>query len=134
MSALHLSKVAIACRDLESLARRLDSRREGEVVKIVTRMRPKRCAELVGGCIYWIVQHRLIGRQEILGFEDREDGRINILCDPTLQGVPPAPMRAHQGWRYLKDEDAPQPGANDDSGLAALPPRLYGKLVSLALL
>jgi hypothetical protein len=42
------------------------------------------------------------------------------------------PKRAHQGWRYLEDEDAPT-GDDDGTGLGALPPRLYGKLASLAL-
>ena len=43
------------------------------------------------------------------------------------------PRRAHQGWRYLKDADAPS-SEDDGSGLGALPPQLYGKLASLALL
>jgi len=42
------------------------------------------------------------------------------------------PKRAHQGWRYLEDQDAPT-GESDGTGLAELPPRLYGKLASLAL-
>ena len=42
------------------------------------------------------------------------------------------PKRAHQGWRYLEDKDAPSTD-EDWSGLAALPPQLYGKLASLAL-
>ena len=101
-------------------------------VRVATRMRPKRAPELVGGNLYWIVKHRLVAGIEILRFEDRPDGRIDIVCSADLVAVSPAPRRAHQGWRYLEDADAP--GTDDDgSGLGALPPRLYGRLASLAL-
>jgi hypothetical protein len=130
--SLHLTKVAFACRDLEALQQRIASREVGGEVRIATRMRPKRSPELVGGKLYWIVKHRLVAGQEILRFEDREDGRIDIVCRAELVTVSPRPRRAHQGWRYLEDADAP--GADDDgSGIGALPPRLYGKLASLAL-
>ena len=89
-------------------------------------------AELIGGNLYWIVKHRLIGGVEILRFEDRADGRIDIVCVAELQPVTPMPRRAHQGWRYLEDDDAPSTD-DDGSGLGQLPPRLYGKLASLAL-
>jgi hypothetical protein len=129
---LHLTKVAFACRDLDSLERRIANRAEGGEVRVATRMRPKRAAELIGGNLYWIVKHRLVAGVEILRFEDRQDGRIDIVCSAELIPVSPMPRRAHQGWRYLEDCDAP--GAEDDgSGLGALPPQLYGKLASLAL-
>ena len=95
-------------------------------------MRPRRAAELVGGNLYWIVKHRLVACNEILAIEDRSDGRIDIVCTRECTLVTPTHRRAHQGWRYLEDRDAP--GAGDDgTGLAALPPRLYGRLASLAL-
>ena len=132
MPKLHLTKVAFACRDLEALQRRIAARAVGGEVRIATRMRPKRAAELIGGNLYWIVKHRLVGCQQILRFDDREDGRIDIVCSADLVIVSPAPRRAHQGWRYLEDENAPSTD-DDGSGLGALPPRLYGKLASLAL-
>lgn len=95
-------------------------------------MRPKRATELVGGNLYWIVKHRLVAGIEILRFEDREDGRIDIVCSADLKALMPMPRRAHQGWRYLDDVDAPK-GEDDGSGLGQLPPQLYGKLASLAL-
>jgi hypothetical protein len=42
------------------------------------------------------------------------------------------PRRAHQGWRYLEEADAPS-AEDDGSGLGALPSRLYGRLAALAL-
>lgn len=132
MPKLHLTKVAFACRDLDSLRQRIANRAVDGEIRIATRMRPKRAAELVGGNLYWIVKHRLVAGLEILRFEDRVDGRIDIVCSAELISVSPMPRRAHQGWRYLEDADAP--GMDDDgSGIGALPPRLYGKLASLAL-
>jgi hypothetical protein len=130
--ALHLTKVAFACRDLEALQERVRRRADNGEVRIATRMRPKRAHELIGGNLYWIVRHTIIAGLEILRLEDRDDGRIDIVCSAELRTVPPMPRRAHQGWRYLEDADAP--GTDDDgSGLGALPPQLYGKLANLAL-
>lgn len=132
MPKLHLTKVAFACRDLDSLQQRIVSRAVGGEVRVATRMRPKRAAELIGGNLYWILKHRLVAGQEIFRLEDRVDGRIDIVCSADLVAVSPKPRRAHQGWRYLEGCDAP--GIDDDgTGLGALPPRLYGKLASLAL-
>jgi hypothetical protein len=129
---LHLTKVAFACRDLEMLQQRIAGRAASGEVRIATRMRPKRASELVGGSLHWIVKHRLVACQEILRFEDREDGRIDIVCSAELVTVSPKPRRAHQGWRYLEHADAPS-GGEDGSGLGALPPQLYGRLAALAL-
>ena len=104
----------------------------GGEIRIATRMRPRRAEELIGGNLYWIVRHTMIAGLPILRFEDRDDGRIDIVCAAELITVAPTPRRAHQGWRYLEDEDAPS--TNDDgSGLAELPPQLYGRLAALAL-
>ena len=132
MPKLHLTKVAFACRDVDSLKQRIANRAVGGEIRVATRMRPKRAAELIGGNLYWIVKHRLVAGNEILRFEDRADGRMDIVCSAELIAVSPVPRRAHQGWRYLEDADAP--GTEDDgTGLGALPSRLYGKLASLAL-
>jgi hypothetical protein len=132
MPALHLTKVAVGCRTLEALEKRVAARSHNGEVRVVTRMRPKRMDELIGGSLYWIVKHRLVALQEILRFEDRKDGRIDIVVSASLEMIPPVPKRAHQGWRYLSDNDAPD-GDADDSGLSELPPLLYVKLAALAL-
>jgi hypothetical protein len=129
---LHLTKVAFACRDLAMLQQRIAGRAIGGEVRVVTRMRPKRAAELIGGSLHWIVKHRLIACQEILRLEDRDDGRIDIVCSAELVTLSPLPRRAHQGWRYLEEADAPAAG-DEGSGLGALPPKLYGRLAALAL-
>ena len=133
MPSLHLTKVAFACRDLDMLQQRVGSRAIDGEMRVATRMRPKRAPELIGGSLDWIVKHRLVACQQILRFDDREDGRIDIVCSAELVGVPPRPRRAHQGWRYLEDADAPHAGDEDGSGLGELPPQLYGRLAALAL-
>lgn len=132
MPKLHLTKVAFACRDVEMLQQRITGRAEFGEVRIATRMRPKRAPELIGGSLHWIVKHRLVAAQEIIRFDDRDDGRIDIVCSAELIAVSPKPRRAHQGWRYLEDADAPS-CEDDGSGLGMLPPRLYGRLAALAL-
>jgi hypothetical protein len=130
---VHLTKVAFACRDLQALKERVVRRAAAGEIRIATRMRPKRADELIGGNLYWIVRHTIIAAIQILRFEDREDGRVDIVCSAELKTVSPMPRRAHQGWRYLEEADAPS-SDDDGSGLGELPPQLYGRLAALALL
>jgi hypothetical protein len=132
VSGLHLTKVALGCRDLPALQSRIAGRVDGGVVRVATRFRPKRAEELIGGSLFWIVRHRLVACQPILRFDDREDGRVDIVCGPELTVVAPRYLRAHQGWRYL-DEDAAPGDEDDGSGLGSLPPVLLGRLTALAL-
>jgi hypothetical protein len=131
MPSLHITKVAFGCRDLDALRARVAGRAVDGEVRVATRMRPKRADELIGGNLYWIVKHRIIGGQEILRFADRDDGRIDIVCSDKLQFVGPIPRRAHQGWRYFEADAATS--RDDESGVGELPPQLYGKLTALAL-
>ena len=131
---LHLTKVAFGCRTIEALEKRIGARvRDGEV-RIATRMRPKRADELIGGSLFWIVKHRLVAFQRILRFDDRSDGRIDIICSAELVLIPPSPKRAHQGWRYLASADAPPDLDGEDDGIMSLPPILAEQLAILALI
>jgi hypothetical protein len=133
-SPLHLSKVAVGCASYEALRKRIESRAGDGVVAITTRFRPKRADELVGGSIYWIVKHRIIARQTILGFADGEDRRTLIRLDARLVPVRAYPKRAHQGWRYLEAADVPQDFDSGDADIGALPAALVGELSALALI
>ena len=78
----------------------------------ITRMWPKREAELVsGGSIYWVFKGMLLARQRILRLEELvgEDGirRCALILDRELVRTKPVPRRAFQGWRYLPGEEAP---------------------------
>ena len=121
----------MGCASLDALQNRIARRvTVDDVVRVPTRMRPKRMEELVGGSLHWIVKHRIIGCNRILAFEDRDDGRINIVCSGELEAITPMPRRAHQGWRYLEMDLSE---SADESGVGDLPPQLYGKLSALAL-
>jgi hypothetical protein len=129
---LHLTKVAYGCATLDAVHKRVARWSSGGELRVPTRMRPKRASECIGGYLHYIVKHRIIARIEILRFEERKDGRIDIVCSDQVEVVSPMPRRAHQGWRYLEADDAPT-ADGDGSGIGELPPRLYGKLASLAL-
>lgn len=133
--SLHLSKVAFSCASLETLRRRLESRIRDGVVPVVTRFRPKRSDELVGGSLYWIVKQRIAARQEILGFDTRKSDRKTIIrLKPELVTVRALAKRGHQGWRYLEAADAPPDLGEGEDGVEELPPDLAGKLTILALI
>ncbi|HEY0412911.1 MAG TPA: DUF1489 domain-containing protein [Allosphingosinicella sp.] len=135
MPLLNISKVAVGCASLDALRKRQQSRLSEGVVPLVTRFRPKRAAELIGGSVYWIVKHRISARQTILGFGEREEDRKTIIrLSPELVPVRAVPRRAHQGWRYLAAGDAPPDLKDQEGGLAALPSDLAVKLAVLALI
>lgn len=130
-----MSKVAFSCASIETLKRRLEARVRDGVVPVVTRFRPKREDELVGGSLYWIVKQRIAARQTILGFDFRKSDRKTIIrLDPELVPVRATAKRGHQGWRYLSPADAPPDLGDGADGLDLLPPDLAGKLAVLALI
>lgn len=133
MPALHMTRVAVGCADYPALEARIANYAAGGEIRFATRFRPKRAAELVGGKLHFIVKHTLVARVEILRFEDRSDGRVDIVCVADLERVHPKPKRAHQGWRYLADADAPK-GFNDEGGVGELPPELYRELAQISLI
>jgi hypothetical protein len=131
---LHLTKVAFACDSVDFLRSRLEARAAAGGVALTTRYLPKRHAEIDGGSLFWILKHQLIGRSPILGFGEAEGGRTAILLEPKLVLVQARPKRAHQGWRYLEDSDAPRDLGDLEGGADALPPALMGELAGLGLL
>lgn len=128
---LHITKVAYGCDSVEFLKERLALRAAHGPSFLTTRYLPKRHGEIVGGSLFWIIKHQLIGRSPIIRFGEALDGRVAIHLEPRLILVQPRPKRAHQGWRYLAGADAPADLGEGD--LAALPPDLAGKLAELGL-
>ena len=133
---LHITKVAVGCADLDTLAARLASRAADGESFVTTRFRPKRADEVIGGSLFWIIKHRLLARSPILGFADDPDGRrVRIRVAEGLVPVRAFPKRAHQGWRYLLGHEAPPDLADGAAeGLDTLPPSLIVELEALALL
>jgi len=128
---LHMTKISFRARTPEALRNWLESH-ESEA-KLTTRYLPKRHDEMKGGSLYWIMEHALIGRSPIIGFSQRDDGRWTIRLEPRLIAVQTIPRRAHQGWRYLDEKDAPPDLELLDGESDVLPPKLVGELAKLGL-
>ncbi|AMU92176.1 DUF1489 family protein [Sphingopyxis macrogoltabida] len=133
MSRLHMTRVAVGCADYPALQARIANYAQDGEIRFTTRFKPKRADELIGGKLHFIVKHTLVARVAILRFEDRSDGRVDIVCVAELERIHPQPKRAHQGWRYLADSDAPK-GVDAGDGLSDLPPELYRELAELSLI
>lgn len=130
---LHMTKIAFRSESVETLRAWLESHEAAGQALMTTRYLPKRHAEMIGGSLYWIHSGQIVGRSPILGFAEREDGRHWIRLAPTLIPVVPRPKRAHQGWRYLTDEDAPRDLGGDLAG-EPLPGAVAAELGRLGLL
>jgi hypothetical protein len=127
---LHMTKIAFGAKSYADLAGWYEARSR---IALTTRYCPKRHEELVGGSLYWILNHQLVARSRILGFSETSDGRWNIELEPKLIRVHPRPKRAHQGWRYLKGEPPRDLAEGEDIG-DTLPGKLAAKLEKLALI
>ena len=94
----------------------------------VTRMWPKREAEVTGGSLYWVVKGSILCRQRILALEPRDWGdginRCALVLDAEVIRTAPAPRRPFQGWRYLDPADSPPDLARAKQGEDILPPGL----------
>jgi hypothetical protein len=144
--ALHLIKLCVGAdsiADLEEwVAERVAERvARGEPARSahVTRMAPKRAAELIdGGSLYWVIKGRISARQKLLALETFVDadgvGRCRLWLEPEVVPVASRPMRAFQGWRYFAGKDAPPDLAAAGKGAAAMPEALRRTLGELGLL
>jgi hypothetical protein len=133
MHPLNLTRIAFGCNDVDILRERHRERAGGRESWIDTRYRPTRHVELVGGSLFWIIKHQLVARQEIMGF-DEVDGRCRIRLSAALILTRVQPKRAHQGWRYLKDIDAPDDLLDAQSSVGEMPLVMVSELSALGLL
>ncbi len=131
--ALHITRVAYGMASLPELIAAVERRAHGGLINMTTRYRPKRHAEIVGGSLYWIIKHQLVARAKITGFEEAEGGRTDIMVEARVIPVVPMPRRAHQGWRYLADEDVPPDLAGGDAGIDQLPGEMIAALAEAGL-
>ena len=144
--ALHLVKLCVGADSLADLrqwmaARMRDARRRGaqERHAHVTRMVPKRAAELLdGGSLYWVIKGQIEARQRLVAIEPFVDGegigRCKLWLDAEIVSVSPRPMRAFQGWRYFDPASAPPDLGDAAQGIAAMPEDLRRELATLGLL
>lgn len=143
---LHLVKLAVGCESVKDLkasvaerARQAKARGERPRHLHITRMTPKRDAELLdGGSLYWVIRGEIAAREKLIGIEPFRDkdgiGRCRLVMQPRVIAVTPRPMRAFQGWRYLPAGDAPPDLARVGTGLVEMPEELRRELRELGLL
>jgi len=127
---LSMTKIAYRSGSLDNLREWVE---RGPEALMTTRYLPRRHEEMIGGSLYWIIEHAIVARSEILGFEQREDRRWTIRLAPTLVLVHPRAKRAHQGWRYLTEKQAPSDLAEGEIASDAMPGRLVRELSKLGL-
>lgn len=145
MGITHLIKLCVGAESVEDLSRWQVANRPhwpGGKPRHVTRMWPKREAELLGGgSLYWVIKGLVLCRQSVTGLEavTGSDGisRCALILDPEIIATETLTRRAFQGWRYLSPEDAPRDlpagraasRAEDD----VLPPELARALAEIGL-
>ncbi len=128
---LNMTKIAFGAKSYDDLAGWYEGR---SAIGLTTKYRPTRHAEMIGGSLYWILNHSLVARSEILSFTETADGRWNINLKPELVRVQQQRKRAHQGWRYLTEDKIPRDLAPGEDVGDALPGKLAGKLERLGLI
>jgi len=139
---LHLIKLCVGIDSIEDLIawrarhnpKGLESRSSH-----VTRMWPKRAAELLdGGSLYWVIRGTVQARQRIIALNEAigQDGirRCAIVMDPEIIRTAPAIRRPFQGWRYLDTRDAPPDLTAKRSGDDTLPTELNAALAEIGVL
>ncbi len=135
---LNLIKLCVGAEKVEDLIDWQRDRWQGQAPRHVTRMWPKREAELLaGGSIYWVFKGLVLARQRLTGLErvDGADGiaRCALLLDPAVMRTEAQPRRAFQGWRYLDTKDAPADLPEGRDREEALPPALAKALAEMGL-
>ncbi|MCU0803366.1 MAG: DUF1489 domain-containing protein [Rhodobacteraceae bacterium] len=137
---LHLQKLCVGADSVEDLTDWQRSQRHrwptGTAIH-VTRMWPKRAAEMEGGSLFWVIKGLILCRQRILGFEEArgEDGilRCAIHLDAQVILTESIPRRPFQGWRYMEAKDAPRDIPKGRKQDAAIPPELARALADIGL-
>jgi len=127
---LNMTKVAYGAQSLDEVHGWFAER--GTEARLTTRNLPRRHAEMIGGSLYWILKHQLVARSEIIAFAEAPDGRTDIVISSRLINVHPRPRRAHQGWRYLDENDSPADLAAGETA-DVMPANLAGELAKLGL-
>jgi hypothetical protein len=131
---LNMTKIAFGATSPADLKARLVHYANAGEVRLTTRYLPKRVEEMAGGSLYWIHAHTIIGRSPIIGFMENGAGRHWIRIEPRLIPVRGIPKRAHQGWRYLEEKDAPPDlGDGEADARDVMPSKMLGDLMKMGL-
>ena len=136
---VHMLKLSVGTEDIAQLAAWQSQKRVQSpdgLPRHVTRMWPKRAAEILnGGSIYWVIKGVILCRQPIERLDEYigQDGirRCAITSTPGLIRVEATPKRAFQGWRYLSVDDAPKDLPDNRQDEESLPPELSKALAAI---
>jgi hypothetical protein len=129
-----MTRIAFGAENPAHLRQRLEAYASDGEVRLTTRYLPKRHEEMMGGSLFWIIKHALIGRSPLIGFMDNSEGRTWIRIKPELIAIRSIPKRAHQGWRYLDAADAPPDLATGETNPTDhMPPKMLGELMKMGL-
>lgn len=143
--ALHLLKLCVGIDSVQALrgwqANRLAqlnaAGRPAELTHRTTQTPRRRDELLAGGSLYWVIKGVVSARQLIVDLKPAtwNDGRpcCEIILSPDLIATHAQPRRAFQGWRYLKQEDAPK-DLLLAAGLADIPQEMVRDLKELCLI
>ena len=113
---INIIKLSVGTETVDDLAewqKNKPSQTSDGLPRHITRMWPKRTAEILnGGSIYWVIKGVIQCRQRIVRLDETsgQDGirRCAIVLDPGMIRVQGSLKRAFQGWRYLAPVDAPR--------------------------
>lgn len=140
MAQLNIIKLCVGAESVEDLVQWHEEHRHlwaPGTTEHVTRMWPRREAEVLEGSLYWVIKGAVLARQRLLALEPRQgaDGinRCALVLEAQVIRTEAAPRRPFQGWRYLDPaetpRDLPAARARDDD----LPPALAMALAEIGL-
>jgi len=144
--ALHLIKLCVGADSIKDLEDWIElklrqMKKDGRKPEQyhTTRMLPKRVDEILdGGSLYWVIKGQIAARQEMRDIRPFTDGegisRCHLVLETKVIPVMPRPWRPFQGWRYLKDEEAPRDLGEGGADVALMPEELRRELRELGLL
>ena len=137
---LHLQKLCVGADSVDDLTDWQSSQRHrwpsGCAIH-VTRMWPKREADMAGGSLYWVIKGLILCRQRIVRLEEArgDDGilRCAIVLDAAVVLTESMPRRPFQGWRYMAAEDVPRDIPKGRAREDAIPPDMARALAEMGL-
>lgn len=141
MTHINILKLCVGAESVEDLIQWHDAHRgmwPAGTTAHVTRMWPKREAEVTGGgSLYWVIKGVILARQRILRLEERAgaDGirRCALILDAQVIRTEAAMRRPFQGWRYLDPAESPRDLVQGRAREEALPPELAQALAEIGL-
>ncbi|MES2665097.1 MAG: DUF1489 domain-containing protein [Pseudomonadota bacterium] len=141
MTHINILKLCVGAESVEDLTQWHDAHRgmwPAGTTAHVTRMWPKREAEVTGGgSLYWVIKGVILARQRILRLEERAgaDGirRCALILDAQVIRTEAAARRPFQGWRYLDPAESPRDLVQGRAREEALPPALAQALAEIGL-